>query len=166
MCPKDPWRTAERVHRSGTWWSSSGSLGWRSLMLPWRTPEHLKKEKVGIKYVKLSTRICYHSRSLVPCWPETRVKVNTAHRPQCYVDFALGTLACSNPTHWPLFTSTVQFTFSEPDPSWFLDTAIACPQFSTFDIMNSTGRTHRCNICSSRARTPAVWQMLTWHNPT
>lgn len=125
-----------------------------------------KKEKVGIKYVKLSTHICYHSRSLVPRWQETWVKVNTAHRPQCYVDFSLGTLACSNPTHWPLFTSTVQFTFSEPDPSWFLDTAIACLQFTTFDIMNSTNQTHRCNICSSQARTPAVWQMLTWHNPT
>lgn len=36
--PKDPWRTSEKVHRSGTWWHSSGSLEWRWLMFHGRKP--------------------------------------------------------------------------------------------------------------------------------
>lgn len=42
MCPKNPWRTAEKAHRSGTWWRSSGSLGWHSLLLPGRKPANNK----------------------------------------------------------------------------------------------------------------------------
>ena len=38
--PKDPWRTSEKVHRSGTWWHSSGSLEWRWLMFHGRKPAH------------------------------------------------------------------------------------------------------------------------------
>lgn len=42
------WRTAGRVHRSGTWWRSSGNLGWRWLRHLERKPEN--KHKKGLVY--------------------------------------------------------------------------------------------------------------------
>lgn len=38
LVPTDPWRTAATVHRSGTWWRSWETLGWRWPMLRGRKP--------------------------------------------------------------------------------------------------------------------------------